>query len=172
VDFTHDTQVAQLLEDPGYHPVVLAPGPDAMDLTPMPPVARQSVFPKGRRPLVFVIDGTWPTAKKMLRLSTPIRNLPRICFTPTTPSRFHVRRQPHPHCYSTVEAIYHLLELLSPEGVDPAASTLMEAFDWMVGRELEFRTGSVAGRLSPYRPTRRPRREDLVTLLDPNSQGS
>lgn len=156
VDFSEDPRVTALLEDPTGFPVVLAPGPEATDLTPLPREDRLAVFPEGRRPLVFVIDGTWPTANKMLRLSRRIGKLPRICFTPPRPSRFIVRRQPRETCFSTIEAVHHLLTLMDPEGDPPGAANLLHCLDWMVNRELEFRSGQRRGRLPPYRPTNRP----------------
>ena len=78
-----------------------------------------------KTPLILVVDGTWNTARKMLRLSRNLHSVPRICFTPVRPSRFRVRKQPHPNCYSTIEAIHQTLELLGPS----------QGFDILTGRQ-------------------------------------
>ena len=48
-------------------PVLLAPGAGAVDLTPLEPAARRALFPPGRRLRVFVLDGTWATARSRRR---------------------------------------------------------------------------------------------------------
>lgn len=45
---------------------------------------------------LFVIDGTWATARQMLRQSQNLSELPRVSFTPTKLSQFRVRKQPAP----------------------------------------------------------------------------
>jgi DTW domain-containing protein YfiP len=92
--------------------------------------------------VVFVIDGTWNTVKKMLRLSPNILSLPRFCFTPPGLSNFKVRKQPAPECYSTIEAIHHTIELLGPSrGFSIAEGHhhhLLDVFGYMVQAQLRF----------------------------------
>jgi DTW domain-containing protein YfiP len=78
----------------------------------------------------------------MIRQSENLKSLPRICFSPAKPSNFRVRKQPHPNCYSTIEAIHHTIELV---GASQGFSTdqrehdkLLTAFDFMVERQLNF----------------------------------
>lgn len=100
---------------------------------------------------VIVIDGTWATARKMMRLSVNINRLPRVCFTPPTPSNFRIRKQPKVECYSTIEAIHHTIELMGGcgGGIAPMASDgdawaarahdiLLDVFDQMINRQIEL----------------------------------
>lgn len=141
-DYSHHPEVNRLLSLPNREPFVLYPGPQSTNLSEIPRHERPAVFKSGSKPLVFVIDGTWATAKKMMRQSQNLNQLPRVCFTPDRPSRFRVRKQPAAHCYSTIEAIHHFLDLyLDPEitaQTDRPHDSLLEVFDAMVERQLEF----------------------------------
>ncbi|HEX4403580.1 MAG TPA: tRNA-uridine aminocarboxypropyltransferase, partial [Polyangia bacterium] len=97
VDFEADPVVTDALtgRDGGPPPYLLFPGPDAVDL------ARER--PAGPVTLV-VLDGTWWQAKKLLRRNPRLATLPRISLAPAQPSRYRIRREPHDHCVSTIEA--------------------------------------------------------------------
>lgn len=142
-DFSHNPFVLSLVEDKNYHSVLLYPGKNSKDLTELSVAARQALFPIQKKVRIFVIDGTWATAKKMIRQSSNLQLLPRICFSSPTPSNFRVRKQPQAGYYSTIEAIHHTIELLQ-ELVDPGLSqtkphnNLLEVFGFMVERQLEF----------------------------------
>jgi len=117
---------------------------------------RSALFPKNKKLTIFVIDGTWLTAKKMIKHSHNINQLPRIAFTPVRPSTFRVRKQPHENCLSTIEAIHHTIELLGPtQGFDVNSRKhdhLLDAFDSMVELQLEFiRQSHENGTASRYR---------------------
>ncbi len=107
VDFTDHSQVNQLIADQQYYPMVLYPGKSAHNISEAP---LQPSVVKNKRPLIFVIDGTWPCAKKMMKLSRNLHLLPRICFTPERPSLFEVKMQPDPMCLSTIESIHFFIE--------------------------------------------------------------
>lgn len=111
-DYSHCPEVNALLADPQNFPVILYPGPNSANLSEMSGAEKAELFPKGKKPVVFVIDGTWSTAGKTLRRSKNLFHLPRICFTPVKPSSFRVRKQPRGECYSTIEAIQHTIELI------------------------------------------------------------
>ena len=133
------------------------PGPRSVDIS-----GGGDVFPRSEKKLtVFVIDGTWATARKMVRLSTNLHALPRICFTPPAPSNFRVRKQPKAECYSTIEAIHHTIELLGESRGFPVAERghdhLLRVFDWMVTRQLEFIEASRSQGPSRYRREREKR---------------
>lgn len=136
-DFSRHPQVNSIIRDPQVYPVVLYPRHDAVNLTPMTLEQRRSCFPFGKRRVVFVIDGTWAQAKRMMRLSTNLKALPTICFTVPQPSGFLVRQQPHPQCYATIEAIHHLIELLGP-GDGERHHNLIEVFNIMVNQQLGY----------------------------------
>ncbi len=106
-DFTDNSRVNAILEDPHYFPTVLYPGEESLNIT-------NNEFnyadTQDKELVVFIIDGTWPCAKKMMTLSLNIQKLPRICFTPRKSSQFSIKHQPNELCVSTIEAIYIFLD--------------------------------------------------------------
>jgi DTW domain-containing protein YfiP len=135
IDFTNHSEVNRLIHDPEHHPMVLYPAPGAVDLSQTNTETVQKIFPPGKKVLVFVIDATWSKAKQMKRLSQNLSTLPAVCFTPDTPSTFRLRKQPHPHCYSVIEALHFVLEKLGTCANDEH-DNLLEVFDFMVNQQI------------------------------------
>jgi hypothetical protein len=83
-----------------------------------------------------VIDGTWHTARTLLRDKAWLQALPRVRLSPVEPSRYRIRREPTHDSLSTIEAIVHALRILEPEtaGLDQ----LLTAFDAMIDAQLAF----------------------------------
>lgn len=136
--------VNNLISDPSYDPLVLYPGAEAVDLSK---VAKSEVASRfrgtpERRLLIFVIDGTWATARRTMRLSSNLAKLPRVCFSSARVSQFKVRKQPAPHCLSTIEAIHETIEFVGPsQGFDVSTRRhdhLLEVFNSMVERQSRF----------------------------------
>ncbi|MEK6555282.1 MAG: tRNA-uridine aminocarboxypropyltransferase [Bdellovibrionota bacterium] len=140
-DFSENEVIDRLLADQTRHCVVLYPGKSSVNLTDLEIPERQSIFPATKKLTIFVIDGTWTTARKMIR-SHNLINLPRICFTPVKPSNFRVRKQPAAFCLSTIEAIHHTIELIGEsQGLDVSQrphDKLLKVFDSMVELQLDF----------------------------------
>ncbi len=101
----HPTVVAALA-DPTRRPVLLWPGRGAKDLA----VER----PSGPITL-FVVDGTWTLAGKMIGFNPVIAALPRYAISPKSPSEYRIRREPRAECLSTIEAVSNALGLLENE---------------------------------------------------------
>lgn len=141
-DYTHSPRVNELLVDDRYQPLVLYPGAQSLNLTGQPSDQIKSLVGLQKIPMVFVIDGTWATARKTMRLSQNLHKLPRICFTPPARSNFQVRKQPKAECYSTIEAVHHTIELLGPAvGFDLQSrqhDRLLKVFQSMVNRQIAF----------------------------------
>lgn len=115
VDFTHDREVRALIEDPEYTSVLLFPGPQAVNLSQE---GYRSLTGHRGKLQVFVVDGTWPLAGKILRLSENLRALPTVSFTPRQPSNFKFKKQPQAEYLSTLESIQLLLELGQEQGIE------------------------------------------------------
>ena len=136
--------LTRLLIDPNYFPVVLFPAVGAFDLTTATAESARRFFPASRRPLVLALDGTWSTAKKLLRLSPRLTALPAIRFTPPTASRYgRLRREPRPGCWSTLESVHQVIVRLDALGIAPAPKArahdhLLELMDGAVRRQLAF----------------------------------
>jgi DTW domain-containing protein len=136
VSFDQNPEFLKLLHDPEYTSYVLYPGDETIDLS------APELSPRLQgKPQFFVIDGTWPCAKKMMKLTTSLHHLPRVSFSATRASEFLVKHQPLPGCLSTVESIHQvLLELnrLGLESSGQAHDNLMQVFRHTVTQQLEL----------------------------------
>jgi DTW domain-containing protein YfiP len=141
IDFSKNERVNALLANQSYQPMVLYPGKYALNLSMVERSEMQRTFSSEKTLMIFVIDGTWATARPMLNQSQNIMDLPRICFVPEKQSQFRVRRQPAENCLSTIEAIHHTIELLAPiVGFDSSQGEhdkLLTVFHNMVERQLD-----------------------------------
>jgi DTW domain-containing protein len=141
-DYSLNSEIWDLVEDSSRQSMILYPGVKSVNLSPMKSAERAALIDPDRRLTMFVIDGTWATARKMVRLSINLHLLPRICFTPPAPSNFRVRKQPNENCFSTIEAIHHTIELLGPavgfKNENDETDSLLDVFDKMIQRQLEL----------------------------------
>lgn len=141
-DYSEDLVVNKILQDEKNHCVILYPSKISQNLSNLSSQQKKYLFPQNKKLTVFVIDGTWATARQMLRQSQNLQNLPRISFTPTEVSRFRVRKQPNPVCLSTIEAIYQVIDLVGPgQGFDTVKKehqNLLRVFDYMVEQQIQF----------------------------------
>lgn len=162
IEFDRDETVQELIRDPANLPVLLYPGREAVDLTataadaPEGPLARLRTQLTQRTLTVFLLDATWALGRKMLRVSPSLQALPRIMFTPTAPSRYIIKQQPHPSCLSTLEATHELLLALAQAGLDryPLPEQLLGLFQRMQDYQLKCAADpALAGyRRRSYRP--------------------
>ena len=140
-EFDEDPEFQRIAADPSLFPVVLFPGPESFNLSRASKAEVCDWVPAGRRLVIFVIDGSWSLAKKMIRTSRLLRELPRVSFDVKTPSGYQFRRQPREYCLSTVEAVHLLIESLHACGLHerPAEnihSVMLETFSWLVDDQL------------------------------------
>jgi len=118
--FDGDEAVQALIHDPKNFPVLLYPGKDALNLSTAAEfqVSGFKSQVSEKQLTVFLLDATWSGARKMLRLSPGLQQLPRIMFTPSAPSRHIIKQQPVEGCRSTLEAVHELLRVLEQTGLD------------------------------------------------------
>ncbi len=143
VNFSDDERVNREIDDPGNYPVLLYLSPAAINLSRLSWSERQPLFPDDRKLIVLVLDGTWKSVRKMIRLSKNLARLPKICFDPPTPSAYRIRREPRPDCYSTIEAIHQVIELLTPGAAPEVPSSrphdeMLAVFGSVIDRQLTF----------------------------------
>lgn len=160
--FDEHTEVQAIIRDPQNLPVLLYPGPTALNLSSPDALSRFQLSPFNfhltdkRQLVVFLLDATWSLGRKMLRLSPTLQQLPRVMFTPSAPSRYVIKQQPHPACLSTLEATHELLVALERSGLDryPLPDQLLGLFQRM--QDLQLRCASDPSRAgyrrSPYKP--------------------
>jgi DTW domain-containing protein YfiP len=127
VDFEHDAAVRAALADPARPAALLWPGEGAIDIAESPP--------EGPITLV-VIDGTWSTAKKVVRVNPFLASLPRYAFAPRAPSAYRIRREPRDDYVSTIEAVAHVLTVLEGDHFQP----MLAPFTAMVDGQIEYQS--------------------------------
>lgn len=142
-DFDEDAEIQSLISDPALFPVLLFPGPKSVNLTQTSPEALRDWIPRDRRLAIIVVDGSWSLARKMIRTSRSLSQLPRISFDVSSPSNYRFRRQPRPYCLSTVEAIHLLMESLHRVKIAElpargAHHAMLEVFDWLVETQIRY----------------------------------
>jgi len=134
---------------------LLYPHPDAVDLA--------EVAPADRPRHLVVLDGTWSQAHRLYQDNAYLHTLPHFRLEPKQPSRYRIRREPKPHCVSTIESIAQALRYLEPdlEGTDELVAVL----DAMVDAQLDSRP---AGKtvMRQKRPRTRPSRAVPSVLRD------
>lgn len=137
VGFDENARFQELLKDPQYETYVLYPGENTINLS-----EKTSVQTLSSKKLQFiVIDGTWPCAKKMMKLTRSLHHIPRVSFTTTRRSEFKVKHQPLPECLSTVESIHQVildLNQLGKESTNGQEENLMEVFRHTVKQQMEL----------------------------------
>ncbi len=123
VDFAADAVVTGAIAGaaPSY---LLFPGPDARDVAELP---------RDQALNLFVLDGTWWQAGKLLKSNPLLQRLPRVAFTPARPSDYRIRRQPAPFCVSTIEALAEVLNRLEQDRGPFEA--LLQPFRAMIDRQ-------------------------------------
>ncbi len=137
VGFDENSRFLEVLSDPSYKTVILYPGDETIDLS-----HSESKVKLGNKPLQFiVIDGTWPCAKKMMKLTTKLHGLERVSFNTLRISEFQVKHQPMPGCLSTVESIHQVLLDLNQLGLESnegREENLMDVFRKTVQQQMEL----------------------------------
>jgi DTW domain-containing protein YfiP len=106
IDFTHNNKVNELIRN--YNAYILYPGNDSINLSD-----GEEVKKLAHNRLFFIIDATWPCAKKMIKLSKNLQILPKVSFEVSKESEFSIKQQPHKLCLSTIESVYEVLNKLN-----------------------------------------------------------
>ena len=105
---------------------VLYPAPDARYLKELP----SSQHPRH----LLVLDGTWHQARKLHQANTWLHALPHYAIQPDAHDRYRIRREPAPHCTSTLEAVVFALRIMEPE--TPGMDSLLQAFSTMIDQQV------------------------------------
>ena len=133
-----DPALLALLSNEQYQPFVIFPAEDVETdrvVTQVEPVA-------GKTPLFIFLDGTWREAKKMIRKSPYLDNLPVLSITAQKLSDYRLRVAPHAHQLGTAEVAIMVLALANE--VD--ASTKLEQ------HFIKFRDAYLLGKRNKGRP--------------------
>ena len=134
VDFTNNKRVNEILNDEKNYSFLLYPGKDNFNLSTRESSEKNSFM--GSNPNIFILDGTWPCARKMLKLSKNLQKLQRVSFDNKIKSKFIIKQQPESLCLSTIESVYTVLNLLK-EGKENEMKRFLLPFEKMIEYQLE-----------------------------------
>ncbi|MGB1018552.1 MAG: DTW domain-containing protein, partial [Chitinophagales bacterium] len=95
---------------------LLYPGEDNFNLSTRKSSETKSFI--GNNANIFILDGTWPCARKMLKLSKNLQKLRRVSFDNKIKSKFIIKQQPESLCLSTIESVFTVLKLLKKGEVE------------------------------------------------------
>ena len=121
IDFTHNKRVNELINHDKYEAYLLYPGVDSIKLN-------TENLPSKKKPLIFILDSTWPCSKKMLRSSSNLQKLKKISFENNKSSQFKIKTQPNQYCLSTIESTLCVLEQLNRQKVENINGKSLNAF--------------------------------------------
>lgn len=136
INFTDNQKLNQIIQDEHNFVVVLYPGKLARNLSKGEFFHAETC---GKNLVIIVIDGTWATAKKMMKQSENLHTLPRICFTPEKPSEFLIKQQPNELCLSTIESVHLLIQNLKKMNLENCVGedVMLDLFRQMRDFQLE-----------------------------------
>ncbi len=137
VDFTKNNRVNEILTKENSSSFLLYPGKDNFNLSLRKKSEINSFL--GNTPHIFILDGTWPCARKMLKLSKNLQKLKRVSFDNTIKSKFIIKQQPESLCLSTIESVYTVLNLLKKGGIEQCdTKDFLTPFEKMIEYQLEY----------------------------------
>jgi len=150
IDFTNNERVNQILTKENGSSFLLYPGKDNFNLSER---KGSELAPfMGHNPHVFILDGTWPCARKMLKLSKNLQQLKRVSFDNNIISKFIFKQQPEPLCLSTIESVCTVLNLMKDSGFEQCDTKgFLNPFEKMIAYQIEFILNPREG---SYRPSK------------------
>lgn len=130
--FENNNEVNTLLDK--YESYLLYPGEGCLNISTM----SDSPFEFQKPICIFILDATWPCAKKMLKLSPNLQKLARISFDHSIKSEFIIKQQPHELCLGTIESTKVLLDELNRLGVESVnTDNFLNPFRKMIELQVE-----------------------------------
>jgi DTW domain-containing protein YfiP len=136
VDFTNNKRVNEILMNEKNSTFLLYPGKENFNLSTSNSSEINSFL--GKSPTIFLLDGTWPCARKMLKLSKNLQKLKRVSFDNKIKSKFIIKQQPASLCLSTIESVFTVLNLLKQGGVEQCDTKgFLIPFEKMIAYQIE-----------------------------------
>ncbi len=132
IDFSENKRIDAIVEDENNNCFILYPSKNSIILNEEP------ITKEGKTTVIFLIDSTWACAKKIMRVSQNIKDLPRLSFYHDKRSAFHIKEQPSEICLSTIESIQTVLGLLEKEIPQEKLEEFLEPFHAMVAYQMGF----------------------------------
>ena len=136
LDFTNNKRVNEILTKENSCSFLLYPGQDSFNLSLRESSEVNSFM--GNNPHIFLLDGTWSCASKMLKLSKNLQKLKRVSFDNKIVSKFSIKQQPEAHCLSTIESVYTVLNLLKESDLEQCETKdFLIPFEKMIAYQIE-----------------------------------
>lgn len=136
VDFTDNVRVNEILAQEKSDSFLLYPGDNNFNLSKRN--SSETGYFMGNTPNLFILDGTWPCARKMLKLSTNLQKLKRVSFDNKIKSKFIIKQQPESLCLSTIESVYTVLNLLNKTNLEQCDTKgFLTPFEKMIEYQVE-----------------------------------
>jgi len=136
VDFTNNKRVNEILAKKNSRSFLLYPGNDSFNLSTSKSSETISFLSSNAH--IFILDGTWPCALKMLRLSKNLQELQRVSFDNEIKSKFIIKQQPNSLCLSTIESVYTVLNLLKAANLEQCdTKDFLLPFEKMIAYQVE-----------------------------------
>ena len=149
IDFTKNNRVNKILSKENSCSFLLYPGKDNFNLSVRKSAELNSFM--GNNPHLFILDGTWSCARKMLKLSKNLQKLKRVSFDNKIESKFIIKQQPASLCLSTIESVYTVLNLLKKADLEQCeTSGFLSPFEKMIEYQLEYMLNPTS---KHYRPS-------------------
>ena len=137
IDFTNNNRVNEILTKETNSSFLLYPGKDNFNLSTRESSEVDSFM--GDNPHIFILDGTWPCARKMLKLSKNLQKLKRVSFDNRIKSKFIIKQQPESLCLSTIESVYTVLNLLKERNLEQCdTKDFLIPFEKMIQYQLDY----------------------------------
>ena len=138
VDFTENKRVNEILNKENSHSFLLYPGEENFNLSVRN--SAEIISFMGDSPHIFILDGTWPCARKMLKMSKNLQELKRVSFDNKIISKFIIKQQPAPLCLSTIESVHTVINLLKDGGFEHCdTKDFLIPFEKMIEHQIECR---------------------------------
>ena len=137
VDFTDNSRVNEILNNNKENSFLLYPGNNNFNLSTSNATETNSFI--GSNAHIFLLDGTWPCVRKMLKLSENLQKLNRVSFDNKIKSKFIIKQQPEALCLSTIESVYTVLNLLKEVDLEQCDTTnFLIPFEKIIEHQLEY----------------------------------
>jgi len=137
VDFTNHRRVNEILNDENSSSFLMYPGKESFNLSLENGEATTSFL--GKKPNIFILDGTWPCARKMLKLSKNLRALKKVSFDNEIKSKFVIKQQPQALCLSTIESVYTVINILNESGYEDCdTKDFLLPFEKMIDSQVHY----------------------------------
>jgi len=136
VDFTNNERVNEILAKENCSSFLLYPGKNNFNLSIRN--SSEIISFMGSNAHIFILDGTWPCARKMLKLSKNLQKLKRVSFDNKIKSKFIIKQQPNSLCLSTIESVFTVLNLLTKGDVEQCdTKNFLIPFEKMIEYQVE-----------------------------------